>query len=264
MLDAKKLLDQVLGSARAGDFSGLQTQAREMLGGGGDTGRDRSAQGGGGNGDLLKGALAGGVLGLLLGNKKARKFAGRTAGTALKLGGVAAVAGLAYAAWRNRQQGGGGPALAAPAAGGATHSMPSADQALLPPPADSAFAPQNAPGGEDALARGILVAMIQGAKADGHIDAQEQTRIFAQIESLGLDAEAKAFVMDELASPLDIDKVVRAATTPEVAAELYAASLLAMTPDHPAERAYLQMLAARLSLDPALAAEIERAVAAAT
>lgn len=263
MLDAKKLLDQVLGSARAGDFSGLQAQAQAMLGGGAGGQQSRSAPGAGGNGDLLKGALAGGVLGLLLGNRKARKFAGRTAGTALKLGGVAAVAGIAYAAWRNRQQGG-AAAPAALEAPGATHFMPAADQALLPPPADSAFAPQNIPGGEDALARAILVAMIQGAKADGHIDADEQRRIFAQIESLGLDSEAKAFVMDELAAPLDIDKVVRAATSPEVAAELYAASLLAMVPDHPAERAYLQMLAARLSLDPGLAAEIERGVLAAT
>lgn len=262
MLDAKKLLDQVLGSARAGDFSGLQAQAQAMLGGRAGGEPSRTAQGGG-NGDLLKGALAGGVLGLLLGNKKARRFAGRTAGTALKLGGVAAVAGIAYAAWRSRQQGGAG-APAALEAPGATHFMPAADQALLPPPADSAFAPQNAPGGEDALARAILVAMIQGAKADGHIDAEEQARIFGHVGSLDLDAEAKAFVMDELAAPLDIDKVVRAAATPEVAAELYAASLLAMVPDHPAERAYLQMLAARLSLDPELAAEIERGVLAAT
>lgn len=256
MLDAKKLLDQVLGSAKAGDFSGLQAQAQQMLGGG------AQQKSGGGNGDLLKGALAGGVLGLLLGNKKARKFAGRTAGTALKLGGVAAVAGLAYAAWKTRQQGGATPA--APPAPGATHLMPAPEQALLPPPADSAFAPRNAPGGEEALARAILVAMIQGAKADGHIDAEEQQRIFAQVESLGLDAEAKAFVMDELAAPLDIDKVVRAAKTPEMAAELYAASLLAMVPDHPAERAYLDMLAARLNLDRDLAAEIERSVMAAT
>ncbi|WP_349368402.1 tellurite resistance TerB family protein [Salinarimonas sp.] len=257
MLDAKKLLDQVLGSAKAGDFSGLQAQAQQMLGGG------AQQKTGGGNGDLMKGALAGGVLGLLLGNKKARKFAGRTAGTALKLGGVAAVAGLAYAAWKNRQQGG-DAAPAAPSVPGPTHMMPAPEQALLPPPADSAFAPRNAPGGEEALAHAILVAMIQGAKADGHIDADEQKAIFGHVESLDLDAEAKAFVMDELAAPLDIDKVVRAARTPEMAAELYAASLLAMVPDRPAERAYLDMLAARLNLDPGLAAEIERSVMAAT
>ncbi|MGP9820277.1 tellurite resistance TerB family protein [Salinarimonas sp. NSM] len=261
MLDAKKLLDQVLGSARAGDLSGLEAQARRMLGQGGGSAGAGSA--GGGTGDLLKGGLAGGVVGLLLGSKKARKFAGKTAGTALKIGGVAAVAGLAYAAWRNRQAAIGAP-VAEPAGHGATHLMPAGGAALLAPPADSGFAPANAPGGEEALARAVLVAMIQGAKADGHIDGEEQARIFAHIEQLGLDAEAKAFVMDELAAPLDIDKVVRAARTPEMATELYAASLLAMVPDHPAERAYLDMLAARLELDRGLAAEVERAVMEAT
>ncbi|WP_029032580.1 tellurite resistance TerB family protein [Salinarimonas rosea] len=260
MLDAKKLLDQVLGSARAGDLSGLEAQARRMLGQGGGDARGGA---GGGSGDLLKGGLAGGVVGLLLGSKNARKFAGKTAGTALKIGGVAAVAGLAYAAWRKSQAAAGTP-VAEPAGHGTTHLMPAGGVALLPPPADSGFAPANAPGGEEALARAIIVAMIQGAKADGHIDAQEQTRVFAHIEQLGLDAEAKAFVMDELAAPLDIDKVVRAARTPEMAAELYAASLLAMVPDHPAERAYLDMLAARLELDRGLTGEIERAVMEAT
>lgn len=261
MFDAQRLLDQVLSSARAGDFSGLQAQARQMLGGG--TGPAQAAGASGGNGDLLKGALAGGVVGLLLGNKKARKFAGKTAGTALKIGGVAAVAALAYGAWKNRQGAGGAPALAAPAeTAGATHYLP-AEPMLLPPPADSAFAPQNAPGGADALARGILVAMIQGAKADGHIDAAEHQRIFGHIESLALDAEAKAFVMDELAAPLDPARVAALATTPETAAELYAASLLAMTPDQPAERAYLDDLARRMKVEAGLAAEIERSVAAA-
>ncbi|GGK38762.1 tellurite resistance TerB family protein [Salinarimonas ramus] len=263
MLDAKKLLDQVLGSARAGDLSGLEAQARQLLGQAGGAANGGASRGGG-NGDLLKGALAGGVVGLLVGNKKARKFAGRTAGTALKVGGLAAVAGLAYTAWRNRQAATGAPLPPPEAAAGATHLMPAGEPALLPPPSESPFSPANAPGGEDALARAVLVAMIQGAKADGHIDAQEQSRIFAHVEALELDAEAKAFVMDELAAPLDVEKVVRAARTPEMAAELYAASLLAAVPDHPAERAYLDLLAARLGLDEELAAEIERSVLAAT
>jgi uncharacterized membrane protein YebE (DUF533 family) len=42
--------------------------------------------------------------------------------------------------------------------------------------------------------------------------------------------------------------------------ELYAASLLAITPDQVAERAYLDLLAARLGLEPELAKTIERTV----
>jgi uncharacterized membrane protein YebE (DUF533 family) len=200
---------------------------------------------GGGQSQLLTGALAGGVLGLLAGNKRARKFAGKTAGTALKLGGLAAVAAVGYTAWQRHKEGGGAGAIA------------QADVPLQLPPADSGFAPEQ---GADALARGVLVAMIQGAKAHGHVDADEQARIFAQVEALGLDAAAKAFVMDELAAPQSLARVVAHATTPEIATELYAASLLAMDPDTEAERAYLTRLATALELDPGLVREIEAAV----
>ena len=63
--------------------------------------------------------------------------------------------------------------------------------------------------------------------------------------------------MDELKKPLDIDAVVAAATSPELAVEIYAASVLAIDPDDPAEQAYLAMLASRLKLDPDLRASIE-------
>jgi len=222
MFDARQLLDQVMGA--------LPPEVRR-------------GQAPGGSGQLLAGALAGGVLGLLAGNKRARKLAGKTAGTALKLGGLAAVAAIGYTAWQ-RHRGAVGAGLQLP-------------------PADSDFAPARAPGGEDALARGIMVAMIQGAKADGHIDADEHARIFGQIEVLGLDVEAKAFVMDELAAPADVTRVARHAATPEVAAELCAAALLAMDPDTAEERLFLTRLQAALGLDAALTRQIEDAVRAA-
>ncbi len=227
MFDAKRLLDQVMGAAQ-----------------GGAQGQNGARTGSGGTGQLATGALAGGALGLLLGNKKMRKKMGKGAGTALKLGGLAAVAAVAYTAYQRHQAG---------------TAQPAAPDAL--PPGDSDFAPDNAPQGADALARGVLVAMVQGAKADGHIDADEQARIFGQLDALGLDAEGKAFVMDELAAPQDMGRVTAHAATPEIAAELYAASLLAMDPDTDAERAYLDALAGQLGLDPAMTRELERAAA---
>ena len=71
----------------------------------------------------------------------------------------------------------------------------------------------------------ILRAMIAAAKADGHIDAVEQQKIFGKLDAMDLGTEDKAFVIDELRKPLDIDAVVAAATTPELAVEIYAASL---------------------------------------
>lgn len=247
MFDAKKLLDQVMGAAQSGDLGQLGSQLG--LGGGQSPAQpgQTAAQGQSGMnaGQLATGALAGGVLGLLIGNKKTRKMLGKGAGTALKVGGLAAVAGLAYTAYKRHQAG---------------QAAPAPSQVQLPP-ADSGFAPEQAQGGANNLAQGVLVAMIQAAKADGHIDADEHARIFGHLDNLGLDAEAKAFVMDELGAPLDMTRVTAHATSPEVAAELYAASLLAMDPDTPEERAYLNHLAEALGLEAGLAMELEKAVA---
>ena len=124
-----------------------------------------------------------------------------------------------------------------------------------PPPADQAA--------NEALGKALVRAMIAAAKADGKIDAVEKDAIFDRLKAMDLDAEAKAFVFDELTAPLDINAVIAPATTPEIAAEIYAASLVAIEADTAAERAYLQMLAARLELDPGLVAEIHKAAEAA-
>jgi uncharacterized membrane protein YebE (DUF533 family) len=73
-----------------------------------------------------------------------------------------------------------------------------------------------------------------------------------------LGAEEKAFVFDELSTPLDINAVVARADSAEHGAEIYAASLVAITADTPAERAYLDALAHKLKLDPGLVAEIHK------
>ncbi|MBN8290834.1 tellurite resistance TerB family protein [Rhodobacter sp. NTK016B] len=250
MFDARRLLDQVMNSAQGGDLSRM---ARDLTGGAGNAGLPEAASGTApqapsGNSQLWKGAAAGGLVGLLIGNKKSRKMLGKGAGTALKLGGLAAVGALAYTAWQ-RHKG------AQDGAQGASRTAQ-----LQAPPADSTFAPERTPAGAETLARGVIVAMIQGAKADGHVDAQEQQRIFGHIETLDLSPDAKAFVMDELAAPQDPARVTAFASSPEVAAELYAASLLAMDPDTPEERAYLDQLAHSLRLEQGLVREIEATV----
>jgi uncharacterized membrane protein YebE (DUF533 family) len=223
MFDAKRLLDQFLGG-----------------------------QDGKGAGEFMKGAgggaLAGGLAAILLGTKTGREFGGE----ALKLGGIAAVGALAYKAYRDWQAG-----KEAPAAPPAQPSVP-----MLPAPSGTPFNPSTE-SGQQKLARHLLRAMIAAAKADGHIDAQEQTRIFAEMDKLPLAADDKAFVMDELRAKLDIDAVAGAAETPEEAAEIYTASLLAIDIDNAAERGYLAMLAARLKLDDALVAHLQQTVAAA-
>ena len=57
--------------------------------------------------------------------------------------------------------------------------------------------------------------------------------------------------------PLDPAEVARAASTPEMAAEMYLASLLMVDQQHFMERAYLDELARQLQLAPALKLELE-------
>ncbi len=238
MFDAKGLLDQFLGTGGAG---GAASKGKDYL---------QSNAGG-----LAGGALAGGLAGLMLGTKSGRKLGKK----ALTYGGMALVGGLAYKAYRDYQAGKGnaGPGNPPPHNPG---TGATADPLQIEPPAGSPFSVEQAPGGAESFALSLLRAMINAAKADGHIDADEQQRIFAKIDEAGLNAEEKAFLMDELRAPLDIEKVVAGARTPEAAAEIYAASRLAIDPDHPAEQAYLQMLSARLGLEPGLVDEIEMAV----
>ena len=94
--------------------------------------------------------------------------------------------------------------------------------------------------------------MIAAAKADGHVDANEQAAIFSEMEKMPLDPNDRSFVLEELRKPLDIEAVAHGARTPEEAASIYTASLLAIDVDNAAERGYLAMLAARLNLDDAL------------
>jgi uncharacterized membrane protein YebE (DUF533 family) len=102
--------------------------------------------------------------------------------------------------------------------------------------------------------------MIAAAKADGHIDAQEQTAIFDRVEKLGLDAESKAFVFDALRKPVDVDALVAGVQGIEQASEVYLVSRVAIDIDHPAERAYLQVLAHRLNLPNELVAHLDHQV----
>lgn len=230
-MDANKLLEQFMGSNRMENNAGQGNQnpnpVTGMLGGG-----------------FGKGAAVGGVLGLLLGSKKVRKMAGGAIG----YGGAAAAGALAFKAYQNWQQG--KQVQSAPIATAA--DLNNIDPRFLPPPANTA-AGQN-------FSLTLISAMIAAAKADGHIDGKEQTAIFEQVEKLSLDAEGKAFVFDALRRPVDIDALVAGVQGVEQASEVYLLSRIAIDVDHPAERAYLQVLAHRLNLPPELVAHLDHQV----
>lgn len=259
MLDVQKLLGQFLGSGAQGghgrkDGSGRSAGFGSPASSGfGSSGSLQDQIGG-----LLRthgaSALSGGLAGGLASQLFKGKGVGKMGGTALKLGGAAIVAGLAYKAYQTYQQNNQGrPAL--PGASPVPQLAAPTGAGELPAPQGTAFLPE---GEEDARARLMLSAMIAAAKADGYIDAGEQQAIFERIDELDLDAEEKGFVVDEMRRPLSIDDLVARATTPEAAIEVYTASVLAIDPDHPAEKAYLDMLAARLNLPAELTAQVRR------
>ncbi len=105
----------------------------------------------------------------------------------------------------------------------------------------------------------ILQAMINAAKADGRIDETEMSRILGKIQETGADQAELDFVRAEMARPMDTAGLVSAAKgKPQLAAELYAASLLAIEIDTPAERDYLAQLAASLDITPEVAEHLHQ------
>ncbi len=233
MFDAKKLLDQFLGS----QIPGLSGTVKDRAGQAGQLAKDNK---------LATGA----ILAAVLGTKTGRQLAGNVA----TVGGIAAIAGLGYLAYKNYQSGKSPEAAPQPA--------PQANTPLLPPPADSPFHPQSTQLSND-FALTLIRAMIAAAKADGHIDASERANIMDKVHAVDLGSEAEAFIQNELANPVDIDDLVAAARTEEQKVELYAATRLTIDPDTRAERGYLDLLAGRLGLDDALIDHIDATVSAA-
>ncbi|WP_183871127.1 tellurite resistance TerB family protein [Rhizobium sp. BK491] len=233
MIDARKLLDQFLGSQVPGVQGTVKDRATQAI----NLARDNP---------MATSAIAG----VLLGTKTGRQVAGN----ALALGGLAAIAGLGYQAYKNYRDG--NQPQPAP------QSAPQTEPQFLPPPSDSGFSTAPAVATND-FTLSLVRAMIAAARADGHIDDTERQRILGKVQEAGVGAEAEAFFQRELANPVDLDAIVASAKTEEQRVQVFTASRLAIEPDSRAERGYLDLLAGRLGLADALVDHIEATVAGA-
>ncbi|MBA3448173.1 MAG: tellurite resistance TerB family protein [Pseudaminobacter sp.] len=231
MFDPKTLLDDLLGSK----IPGTQSTVRDKAGQAAQLARDNPL-------------AAGSLVAVLLGTGAGRAVTG----SALRLGGLAAIGGLAYKAYQNYQHG----KQPADAAAG--------EPELLPPPEDTSFHPSQAPQGETEFSLALIRAMIAAANADGHIDEEERKKIADKLSLSGIGAAAEKFLLAEIAAPLDLDSLVAAAQTDAQKIEIYTASRLAIDRDSRAERGYLDMLAGRLQLPDALVEHVEATVSAAS
>ena len=192
-------------------------------------------------GKYATGAAVGGVLGLLLGTRGGRNMGGKV----LKYGSVAAIGALAWKAYQDHQA-----QQAAASGGGVAQPAPSPQ---APPTRFEALpAPQ-----QEQHSQAMLMAMIAAAKADGHLDERERGLLQAELQRVQADEATHQWAAQAIDKPASAAEVAALAQGPEMAAEVYLASVLVVDESNPAERAYLDDLVQRLRLAPSLKADLE-------
>jgi uncharacterized membrane protein YebE (DUF533 family) len=215
-MDPLKLLGSLLGNNATSSGQGGQIlgQLLDSLTRGGA----QSGGAGGGLGDLL-GGLTGGV-------RPQGSAAPGGSNLSSLLGGLAMVALQMFS---QRGAASGQSAFAAPAGAAAGQASPTMD-------ATQTY--------QQALA--FIKAMINAAKADGQIDAEEQEKIVSRLGDIG--PQEAEFIREEMSKPLNFDFF--ADITQDLTPQIYAVSLMAINLDTPAETSYMQQLAQGLGLDP--------------
>ena len=105
----------------------------------------------------------------------------------------------------------------------------------------------------------ILLAMIDAAKADGQVDAEEFNKIMNNIKSSGVGQDGVNYVLQKLQGPMETAKIVSATKgRPDLAAQVYSASLMTIDVDTDAEKNYLAKLAASMGLNSQVIQNIEQ------
>lgn len=140
-------------------------------------------------------------------------------------------------------------------------ALKNAGQAPQPSAGPAASPAGAAPQNFESDAHLLLTAMLDAAKADGTVDADELNRITGKMKEAGIDQEGMTYVIGQLQSPMATDAIVAGVQgRPDLAAQVYSVSLMAIEVDTPAERAYLDRLAASMGLAPEVAQNIEQLV----
>ncbi len=173
---------------------------------------------------MKKGAVAVGVLALLLGTGAGRNIAGG----ALQIGSVAAVSGIAWLAYQRWV---------------AERTANNEDvQDIIE---NAKVIPFDQLSDEEANERSkiLLRAMIAAAKADGHIDKKEIAIMKEQIIELKLSDDVAKLLEEEMTKPLDVQEIADFAENQEMAAEIYLVSSIMTDKENSMEKEYLDTLA---------------------
>ena len=219
------------GTQQAGGMGGLGDMLGQLTGGGG-AGQSTGGLGGmlgqltgGGGGAASTGGL-GGMLGQLTGGGGGTAAAGGLGGLGALLGGLAGARGGA--------------------AGGGLEALLNQDN-----PADE-------PDEED-VAKLMLRAMTQAARADGDLDAGEKSKLVDLMSES--DPGTVEVLQDILSSPVSAAQL--ASDTPKgLETQVYTMSVNSITPDNQAEAKYLHELASGLGIQPETANAIHDSLGA--
>ncbi len=223
------------GGARSGGAGGGLADVLGGLTGGGA----QSGGAGGGLADVLGGLMGGGGRSGGAGGGLADILGGLTGGTGFQGGtaqggsGSQMLGGLVMAALQMLNQ-----------RGAATGQSSLSLAEMLGSEQVSPMAMNTSQAHRQALA--FVKAMINAAKADGQIDAEEQQKIVSRLGDVG--PQEAAFIQEEMSKPLNFDFF--SDITQDMAPQIYAVSLMAINLDTAAESHYMQQLAQGLGLDP--------------
>ncbi len=178
---------------------------------------------------LKKGALASALLLGLLGTRGGRKLTG----TAIKVGGLAALGTAAYKGYQNWTQTGD-----VFSAGDSVHELSD----------------------DSADSRGLLLieAMVAAANADGNIDDQELKAIKHEILEMHLPGEMAMILENIVDSPLSAGELAQKVNTQAEASEVYIATRLLIGDDSSlTETLYKDSLVSALGLSNELVSSLE-------
>ncbi len=233
-MDSKNLLESILADGKSIAEKGLDA-AQDKLGVPEKEGAERDAMLDG----MQKGVLTAGALALLLGTGAGR----RLTGSAIKLGSIAAVGGLAYNAYNKWQS------QLPQSGGGVKRVEPATPRSEL---TDDKTQQRNI-----ALVR----AMVAAAKADGHVDEAERQAMLEQVDQQQFDAETLDFLKKQITTDVTVAELAALSDSPETASEMFVACSMVIDKQNPQEKAWLESLSSELKLSEELVESLQEKLA---
>lgn len=192
---------------------------------------------------LLGPAVVGGLMGALFGGSKSVR---KVAKNAAYIGGGAIAASMAYKMYQNWQANKNNSSDGNTINTNANANSSNADAKNL----FDSFNNQNASqalANDDKLVKILITAMVFAARADGHIDQEEQSFIFKTTQDFNND-KLNELIKDCLNRPLDVNYLAQMIENEQEAKDVYALSLSTIVCDSESERQYLADLKRSLKL----------------